>query len=64
MSEEIDRLPYVEGEPAPGPEYVFATMVDVDGKDLGMFWVRLSPDELARFSGRDDRVETTKKETS
>jgi hypothetical protein len=38
--EEIHQIPYVEGEPAPGPEYILAKTLDDDGKDLGLFWVK------------------------
>jgi len=38
MSE--DRIPYREGEPPPGPDYVRVQIVDEEGNDEGLFWVK------------------------
>ncbi len=46
MSDEIEKIPFREGEAAPGPEYIKAQMVDDDGKDMGFFWVK--PGDLRR----------------
>jgi hypothetical protein len=38
MSDDITRIPYREGEPAPGPGYTIVQMVDTEGND-GLWWV-------------------------
>lgn len=39
MAEEINKIPYREGEPAPGPGYILVQMADTSGNDEGMWWV-------------------------
>ncbi len=40
MSE--NPIPYREGEPAPSPDHIRAEIVDEDGNNEGVFWVRVS----------------------
>ena len=39
MSDEINKIPYREGEPPPGPGYILVQSADTSGYDEGMWWV-------------------------
>jgi hypothetical protein len=40
MSGEIERIPFQEGKPPPGPGYALIQVADTNGLDDGMWWVR------------------------
>jgi hypothetical protein len=55
MPHEIKSVPYREGEPPPGPDYILVQMTDDSGQDLGTCWLR--PDDLKNAPVRHGDVE-------
>jgi hypothetical protein len=55
MPDEIKSIPYREGEPSPGPDYILVQMTDDSGQDLGTCWVR--PEDLENAPVRRGNVE-------
>jgi hypothetical protein len=54
MSDESHKIPYREGEPAPGPEYILADVVDAQDNKQGLYW--LLPKDLKRAPPQHDEV--------